>query len=157
MYYDIEGNALLPKNAELGSPAWKLAVDQWTKQFEDFKGRRINQTTVDRWDISTVFLGLDHRCSDDGPPLIFETMIFDATDRDHRYADRYCRRYSTKLQAIRGHERIVFLVAKGRLPRTTRTLRERIKCWLRRLMPEWAWVVRTNESRPHKECEREQE
>jgi hypothetical protein len=32
--------------------------------------------------VSTVFLGLDHNLFDDGPPLIFETMIFNGHHAD---------------------------------------------------------------------------
>ncbi len=31
-------------------------------------------------EVSTVFLGLCHRWSDDGPPLVFETMVFGGPD-----------------------------------------------------------------------------
>ena len=50
--------------------------------------------------VSTVFLGLDHQF-EDGPPLVFETMIFGG-DRDQE-----CWRYSTYEQAEKGHAAIV--------------------------------------------------
>lgn len=50
--------------------------------------------------VSTVFLGLDHSF-DDGPPLLFETMVFGG---EH---DELTRRYSTKEQAVRGHNEVV--------------------------------------------------
>lgn len=161
MYYDIDGNELVPANADYGSPAWDAGRDAWCKLIEDPDYKRIGLTTVDRWQVSTVFLGLDHNYSADGPPILFETMIFDL-DNDGVWRngeDRYMRRYHTKYEAALGHERIVLLVAKGRLPKVKRTLRERIKCWARRLLPEWAWLhrVASDPSPPAKECEREQE
>lgn len=50
-----------------------------------------------------VFLGLDHSF-DDGPPLIFETMVFPS---ESDYADLDCERYSTPAQAVAGHAAMV--------------------------------------------------
>ena len=47
--------------------------------------------------VSTVFLGLDHSFGG-GPPLLFETMIFDGGEEEH------CVRYSTWQQAEEGHK-----------------------------------------------------
>jgi hypothetical protein len=49
---------------------------KWGECFEDFSQRKVGQTTVGPYNISTVFLGLDHNYGD-GPPLVFETIIFD--------------------------------------------------------------------------------
>lgn len=38
--------------------------------------RRVGQTEKGDVKVSTVFLALDHRFNDQGPPLLFETMIF---------------------------------------------------------------------------------
>jgi hypothetical protein len=46
--------------------------------------------------VSTVFLPINHGY--EGPPLIFETMIFDGPMAD------YMDRYSTEAQALAGHE-----------------------------------------------------
>ena len=48
--------------------------------------------------VSTVFLGLDHNYMPDGPPLLFETMVFPECD--------FCERYSTWEQAVAGHDQI---------------------------------------------------
>lgn len=47
--------------------------------------------------VSTVFLGLDHNWTDHGPPILFETMVFDDYDRP------YQQRYSTWEEAEIGH------------------------------------------------------
>lgn len=47
--------------------------------------------------ISTVFMGLDHRFFGNGPPLLFETMIFGGEHAD------LMQRYSTWDQAEQGH------------------------------------------------------
>lgn len=48
--------------------------------------------------VSTVFLGLDHRFYGQGPPILFETMIFGGWT----FSD-YQQRYSTWGQAESGH------------------------------------------------------
>lgn len=70
----------------------------WARWFEKADTARIvAKTTIDDADISTVFLGLDHRFGGDGPPLVFETMIFGGPH------DGYQERYSTWDEAEAGH------------------------------------------------------
>lgn len=55
---------------------------------EAFKGdRHVAQTNVGPLHVSTVFLGLDHRLMGEGPPLLFETMIFPG-DSSGEYQER---------------------------------------------------------------------
>lgn len=49
--------------------------------------------------VSTVFLGLDHQWGD-GPPILFETMVFIDGEGGHDY---FCDRYATWDEAIMGH------------------------------------------------------
>lgn len=58
--------------------------------------------------VSTVWLGLNHQFGD-GPPLIFETMVFDV-DTDDRWNDKLQWRYSTKKEALEGHKLALELV-----------------------------------------------
>lgn len=63
--------------------------------------------------VSTVWLGLDHNL-DDGPPLIFETMVFGGPSDDEDQDDRdehETERYATYSDAEQGHRRYVALVA----------------------------------------------
>jgi hypothetical protein len=65
-------------------------------------------------------LGLDHGFGE-GPPLIFETMIFDDGDKDDPGydplgLDQWQDRYSTEEAATREHLRVVLAVAKGEQP-----------------------------------------
>src|SRR3954467_15669471 len=49
----------------------------WAKWFEHGSNRTVAWTQVtSEITVSTVFLGMDHRFWGDGPPLLFETMIF---------------------------------------------------------------------------------
>lgn len=51
--------------------------------------------------VSTVFLGLDHNWSEEGPPLVFETMVF--KDEDMSGEEQW--RCSTYQEALTMHER----------------------------------------------------
>lgn len=63
----------------------------------------VARTAVGDHEVSTVFLSLDHQFLD-GPPLLFETMIFPAGD--------YCERYSTWDEAEAGHAKAVALLER---------------------------------------------
>lgn len=58
------------------------------------------------FDVSTVWLGLDHAWSD-GPPVLFETMVFGDDGSVEDYGNRYC----TIPEAIAGHNEVVVLIA----------------------------------------------
>lgn len=59
--------------------------------------RRVGSFQIGDLLVSTVHLVLDHQYAPEGPPLIFETMVFgDANDEP-------CWRYSTEEQAQLGH------------------------------------------------------
>lgn len=58
-----------------GKTPVKTDLMTWAKWLENGENRIVQQTTVGDKFVSTVFLGLDHQFGD-GPPLIFETMIF---------------------------------------------------------------------------------
>jgi hypothetical protein len=47
----------------------------WARWHEDVEGRRVGRDCIGDVRISTVCLGVDHRCCGGGPPLIFETLI----------------------------------------------------------------------------------
>jgi len=69
----------------------------WGKMFES-SNRIVAQDQVGNKWISTVFLGIDHNWRTDGPPLLFETMVF----QDDRAGDMW--RYSTWDEAVEGHK-----------------------------------------------------
>jgi hypothetical protein len=85
------------------------AWGQWFQ--ENDEARRVGKDTVNKGteteaDVSTMFLGLDHRFGS-GPPLLFETMVFGGPH------DEWQDRYSTKAEAEAGHHRIVDLLKSG--------------------------------------------
>ncbi len=82
---------------------------EWAERFEK-SDRIVKQDDVGPFWISTVFLGLDHGF-EDGPPLLFETMVFEKKDPDREVEEEnidwssiYMERYSTYQEALEGHE-----------------------------------------------------
>lgn len=94
MYYSRDGEPMTLEE-------WSATYPETQEEFEATK--RVAKTTVGDWEVSTVWLGLDHSFME-GPPLIFETMIFGGE------YDSECWRYSTEAQALEGHEAAVKLL-----------------------------------------------
>ena len=96
-YYDRDGNP--------------IPMTEWANLIESKTAQRVAETTIgDAW-VSTVWMGIDHSFGQ-GPPVIFETMIFRAKDAtgelpaaidDADYQERYC----TEAEALAGHDRAV--------------------------------------------------
>lgn len=66
--------------------------------FFESDSRRIALDVIGPYQVSTVFLGIDHGYSSEGPPILFETMIF---GKDSSGEFQY--RYSTEEEAREGH------------------------------------------------------
>lgn len=74
----------------------------WAKWFENAAQRVVAKAwPADHIQVSTVFIGLDHRFGDDGPPLVFETMVFGGP------LDQEMEHYATWREAIAGHDAMV--------------------------------------------------
>jgi hypothetical protein len=72
-------------------------------EFMENSGKKfVAKTTVGTYVVSTVFLGLDHNFYDEGPPILWETMVFDSN-----FNEQYCKRYSSLVEALAGHEETV--------------------------------------------------
>ena len=86
-------------------------VLEWAQDHERMLRDRtafIGDTRIWPYRISTVWLGLDHNFSPNGPPLIFETMVFRRKLRFWRHWTSLDQeRYSTKEAAIAGHDQMV--------------------------------------------------
>jgi len=50
---------------------------EYAEQFSDIDTRRVFLTIIGPFEVSTVFLGLDHNWGRHGPPILFETMTFE--------------------------------------------------------------------------------
>lgn len=81
-------------------------VDLASNKFLSSKNSVLKQEHVQIVDIdyrvSTVFLALNHNWSSDGPPELWETMIF----TEDKELNNYLERYSTYEQALAGHNKI---------------------------------------------------
>ena len=70
--------------------------------------RAVKQETLPNglW-VSTVWLGLNHSQALNGPPLIYETMVFPPDDYEGEHpCQNECERYPTEEAAIAGHEQV---------------------------------------------------
>ena len=86
-----------------------LGVEKYAELLSNELYRIVMQEPVgDLW-VSTMWLGIDHQWFD-GPPLIFETMVFD--DKGGAVAQD---RYSTLEQAKKGHRQMVQRARDGEL------------------------------------------
>ena len=93
-----------------GQPVPETDAVQWAEKFE--KQNRTLKTDVRKEGpdeiitVSTRFLGVDHNYTFGGPPLLWETRIFGG--KNHSYAQRY----SSRLDALAGHEDVVKVVER---------------------------------------------
>lgn len=78
------------------------STEEWARDFEKVENRRVAYDEVGDRRVSTVFLGIDHNYGD-GPPLLFETMVFPLNNFD----EEICERCSTWEQAEAQHARIL--------------------------------------------------
>jgi hypothetical protein len=93
-YYSIDGEP--------------MTLLEWAASVDHREDSRIGWDEKDGIRVSTVWLGLDHQWGN-GPPLIFETMIFGGDHDEEQW------RYSTREQAEAGHRRACEL-AFGEVP-----------------------------------------
>jgi hypothetical protein len=112
-------------------PVRATSLEAWAAWMETHDARRVVQ--VDRLDaddgdtrVSTVFLGLDHNWTGQGPPLLWETMVF-GTPLDGEQV-----RYASRAAALAGHARLLRharrLIAVGAAADTGRP-RQRAALW----------------------------
>jgi len=85
-----------------GDPVVETDLLKWAEWYET-ADRKLAADAIGSVKISTVFLGLNH-AFDDGPPMLYETMIFGGPHDD------YQERYHNKVAALAGHDRAVALV-----------------------------------------------
>lgn len=103
MYYRLEGHTPIKCEdlVEAFSSERRVAIDQ----------------IGDEYEVSTVFLVVNHSLTYSDIPVLFETMVFglgELADSDTGW-DGYQIRYSTWDKAVEGHNEIVRLI-KSRQP-----------------------------------------
>jgi hypothetical protein len=79
-------------------------LEEWAEFWANEATRRVGWDEFDPGiQVSTVFLGIDHRYHGEGPPILFETMVFGLSVED----DDFQLRYSTWDDAETGHKVVV--------------------------------------------------
>ncbi len=94
-YYVLDGKTAVPATQM-----------DWARAFGSRLGRSVAKTKLEDATVSTVFLGLNHQYGD-GPPLIFETMVFGGP------FDQWQDRCSTWDEAEAMHEKTVAFCKEG--------------------------------------------
>lgn len=84
-------------------PVEVFDLSEWGMWFET-NSRIVASDMIRGVHISTVFLGLDHNYTLEGPPILFETMIFGGM------YNQYQQRYRTYEGAEGGHKKAVQMV-----------------------------------------------
>jgi hypothetical protein len=74
----------------------------WARWFETAE-RQVSRDEICGHLVSTVFLGVDHNFTADGPPILFETMVFPSTTS--LAAEEWCERACTWDEAEAAHQR----------------------------------------------------
>jgi hypothetical protein len=105
----MEGTLYYDKD---GTPIEK--VEYWAKKYEEHGYKRVAETTLpDGTWVSTVWLGVDYNFGD-GPPLIFETMVFSS---QNELSELDLDRYATLAEAEAGHIAMVATWTERDYPR----------------------------------------
>jgi len=88
---------------------------EWGRWFERIENRLVDWTQINEdVHVSTVFIGIDHRFFGEGPPIVFESMIFGGPLNYHQ------QRYSSWDDAETGHKVMVRRAREAiRLPAST--------------------------------------
>lgn len=98
------------------SPILADSTLHWGEWYQNAgERRRVGRDVVGQYEVSTVFLGLDHNWSERGWPVLFETMVFrlgEDGDRDRNASDDdeldgRMERYRTWSEAEAGHARMI--------------------------------------------------
>lgn len=71
---------------------------------------QVRHSQIGNYDVSTVFLGLNHNWRREGPPVLWETMVFGG-----RLDARMQSRYTSYEDALKGHEAILAAIRKAAL------------------------------------------
>ena len=105
-YYILDGKKVLRVGRE--------TCYRWLEMESDKK--IVAQEYIGRYWVSTVFLTHDHRFTDDGPPIVFETMVFARKeDGEPDMCGEYQDRCSTYEEAQAMHKRICDAVRDGKI------------------------------------------
>lgn len=93
-YFDRDGNS--------------ITQEEWQEKVTDIEYQRVGvfETLAngEKISVATIWVGMDQSFVPNEDPVIFETMVFGGRNNG------LCRRYSTELEALVGHNEIVDIV-----------------------------------------------
>lgn len=92
MWYKLEGKIPVPCSIEEADRA-RESFDKVAETIDDDSGTRV----------STIFLRLDHNFTEEGPPVLFETMVF----LKEEWIEQDCMRCCTWEEAEQQHKDMV--------------------------------------------------
>ena len=95
---------------EHGHPQLEPDLMKWAEWFEHTDRHLRKDKLPGDIFVSTVFLGIDYNFGWKGPPLLWETMIFGGQH------DQYVERYTSREDALEGHQRALMLVSESFIP-----------------------------------------
>lgn len=107
----------------------------WARWFEVTAHRRVARAVVHGVEVSTMFMGVDSSFMPDGPPILFETMVFGG-GLDHEQW-----RYATWDEAECGHRLMCQLVRRAKRKPSGRESRVRTKGAIRAAL-DGGWPFR---------------
>lgn len=85
----------------------RISFRSWVELHEDVDYVRVAHDEVDGIEVSTVWLGENHRFVGEGPPIIFESLVSGGPSGGA--GARYC----TEAEAMEGHAQLVRLARMG--------------------------------------------
>lgn len=77
------------------------SLEEWITTYSDAFHRQVGEDRIGTCLVSTVFLGLDHNYTGQGPPILFETCVFGLGSHSE-----VVRRYCTWDEAAAGHKEV---------------------------------------------------
>jgi hypothetical protein len=101
-----------------GEPILEPDLLIWAKAFEN-SDRKVKQEHIGPFLVSTVFLALDHNWEPNGPPILWETMVFLKDQEGVRYGEdiEMDRCSGSREQALAMHAAMVERIASIRISR----------------------------------------
>lgn len=91
---------------ESNKPKPVADVIEWSDWMKTHPNR-IAYDKVGEAEVSTIFLGINHRFTEDGTPILWETMVFNGPLAGE------CSRYTSHSMAIAGHAATVARIRSG--------------------------------------------
>jgi hypothetical protein len=107
-YYALVNRSPMPIDDPI-SWAHEMVKRGMCKQTTGVDPWRVDETVIGDARVSTVSIGLDHRFVGEGPPIVFETMLFGGKH------DQYQDRCATWDEAEAAHQRVVAMVRQLRV------------------------------------------